>query len=403
MSENNGRLSDFVSTLRGLDVDNVFIYVGDAVRYDYLPDKLSDEGGVFKTVAASTHSPTSFASLVSGQPAFVHGVSSFKTQIHDDVFRLFDVDEYHTEFVNNIHHEGDQDPIFSVLGTEPSSESRFPDDVPEPYIVMERGQGGHAPYSSEYSTAGEYFRNVGIYQTETVRQDYKAAVENDVQDFFQRLREIGVGEETLVIYTSDHGELLGEGGMFGHTSPMRPELVYVPTVFMHPNLPAGSFDRTLFRHVDLLPTVLEILGYDERGEDATLDSSLLSDEDNGPAVSRYKLEFLSVDLPQVSGELHFEGVWDHDGGIVFPRSSFSDRLALLLGKLSNSDKRSLLGRHLVSATRSYLKGEAVYGSPSVTRQTAEELLESVPLEQMNVEERDLSDDDMEHLRDLGYL
>lgn len=403
MPEGNDRSSDFVSTLRGLDVDNVFIYVGDAVRYDYLPDKLSDEGCVFKTIAASTHSPTSFASLVSGQPAFVHGVNSFKTQIHDDVFRLFDIEEYHTEFVNSIRHEGHQDPIFSVLGTEPDSESCFPDDVPEPYVVMERGQGGHAPYNSEYSTAGEYFRNVGIHQTETVRQEYKTAVEADIQDFFRRLKEIGVGEETLVIYTSDHGELLGEGGMFGHTSPMRPELVYVPTVFMHPNLPTGSFNETLFRHIDLLPTVLEILGCGERREDVTFDSSFLSDEDNGPAVSRYKLEFLSVDLPQVSGELQFEGVWDHDGGIVFPRSSFSDRLTFLLGKLSSSDKRSLLCRHLASATRSYLKGETVYGSPSVTRQTAEELLESVPLEQMNVKERDLSDDDMEHLRDLGYL
>jgi len=403
MSENHNQISDFVSTLRGLDVDNVFIYVGDAVRYDYLPDKLSDEGGVFKTIAASTHSPTSFASLVTGQPAFVHGVSSFKNRIHDDVFRLFDVDEYHTEFVNSILHKGHQDPIFSVLGAEPDSESGFPDDVPEPYIVMERGQGGHAPYSSDYSTAGEYFRDVKIHQADTVRQDYKAAIESDVQDFFQRLEQIGVGEETLVIYTSDHGELLGEGGMFGHTSPMRPELVYVPTVFIHPNLPTGSFDGILFRHIDLLPTILEILGYDKCGEDATFDSSFFSDEDNGPAVSRYKLEFLSVDLPQISGELRFEGVWDYDGGIVFPRSSFPDRLAFLVGKLSNSDKRSLLGRHFVSAIRSYLKGETVYGSPSISRQTAEELLESVPLEQRDVEERDLSDDDMEHLRDLGYL
>lgn len=403
MSESNESFDDFVMQLRDLNIKNIFIYVGDAVRYDYIPDTLRDKGVLFKTVAASTHSPTSFASLVSGQPAFMHGVSSFKTQIRGDVFRLFDMEGYHTEFVNSIVHEERTDPIFSVLDTEPEPESDFPKKLSEPYIVMERGQGGHAPYSPEYSTAVEYFNNVNPFQTGTVQRDYEAAVERDVQQFFHRLQELNAGNDTLVIYTSDHGELIGEGGMFGHTSPMRPELVYVPTIFIHPELPTGSLNNSLFRHTDLLPTLLQAIGYDGNQNEALLNSISLSDSDTNLAMSRYQLQFLSAELPGVSGELYFEGVWGKDGGYVFPRSSFSDRLIFFLGKISNSDKRMLLGRHFLSAFRSYMKGDAVYGSPSFSKEKAEKYLESVPMEEAQQEEYELSNDDMEQLRDLGYI
>ena len=69
----------------------------------------------------------------------------------------------------------------------------------------------------------------------------------------------GLAEETLVIYTSDHGELLGEYGFFGHTHLATPEIVYVPTTFCHPDL-EPSAEPSLLHHVDLLPTVASVLG-----------------------------------------------------------------------------------------------------------------------------------------------
>jgi len=59
-------------------------------------------------------------------------------------------------------------------------------------------------------------------------------------------------DRTLVIFTSDHGELLGEyGGLTGHVRPPCPELVYVPTVFIHPLIKNKKTEESIMRHVDL--------------------------------------------------------------------------------------------------------------------------------------------------------
>jgi arylsulfatase A-like enzyme len=71
----------------------------------------------------------------------------------------------------------------------------------------------------------------------------------------------GLAGETLVVYTSDHGELLGEYGFFGHTHLATPEIVYVPTTFPHPTL-EPSAESSLLHHVDFLPTVASALGDD---------------------------------------------------------------------------------------------------------------------------------------------
>lgn len=50
--------------------------------------------------------------------------------------------------------------------------------------------------------------------------------------------------------------------MIGHNSPMRPELVYVPTVFIHSTIPDETIDTGAFHYVDLLPTILDVLDLD---------------------------------------------------------------------------------------------------------------------------------------------
>ena len=117
-------------------------------------------------------------------------------------------------------------------------------------------------------------------------------------------------DETLVIFASDHGELLGEyGGIVGHGKFTAPEIVYVPTVFIHPDLPRNvNFeDEGVLRHVDLYPTVSDLLG---RKITNRIDGINIFDLDKLPKTgfayyldSRFKLVERSV--------------WDKEGGYVF--------------------------------------------------------------------------------------
>jgi len=75
-----------------------------------------------------------------------------------------------------------------------------------------------------------------------------------------RLDELGLGDETLVVFTSDHGEAFGEHGRFLH-GDLHVETLHVPLVLRFPGrLPAGTRVRAPARLLDLMPTVLDLVG-----------------------------------------------------------------------------------------------------------------------------------------------
>ncbi len=74
------------------------------------------------------------------------------------------------------------------------------------------------------------------------------------------LDEVGLAEETMVIYTSDHGEMLGEHGMWWKCC-MYEQAVAVPLIMRLPTRPpAGTRVSEIVELVDLYPTCAEALG-----------------------------------------------------------------------------------------------------------------------------------------------
>ncbi|CAG7620489.1 Choline-sulfatase [Paenibacillus solanacearum] len=67
-------------------------------------------------------------------------------------------------------------------------------------------------------------------------------------------------EDTLIVFTSDHGEQLGEHGMY-FKFVMRESSVHVPLMFSHPRLKPGV-RHELAAHVDLFPTLCDMAGLD---------------------------------------------------------------------------------------------------------------------------------------------
>lgn len=81
---------------------------------------------------------------------------------------------------------------------------------------------------------------------------------------FDALEEHGLTDRTAVVFTADHGELLGEHGLAGHDYLYDPNLL-IPLVVAPPGAPdpergAGRRVRQQVRQADVLPTLLELLG-----------------------------------------------------------------------------------------------------------------------------------------------
>jgi phosphoglycerol transferase MdoB-like AlkP superfamily enzyme len=82
-----------------------------------------------------------------------------------------------------------------------------------------------------------------------------------ISSLVDQLSESGLLDNTLVVITDDHGEMLGDqGGQLGHGWAVTPELANVPLIILNPAEPGYRVNRRVGSQVDLLPTMLDLLG-----------------------------------------------------------------------------------------------------------------------------------------------
>ena len=86
-------------------------------------------------------------------------------------------------------------------------------------------------------------------------------IDDEVGRLLQYLRESGLAERTLVIFTTDHGEYVGEHGMISKANALYDSLMRVPLLIWWPGVvPAGRRVDHLMEQIDLAPTILELCG-----------------------------------------------------------------------------------------------------------------------------------------------
>ncbi|WP_406442379.1 sulfatase [Streptomyces sp. NBC_01613] len=87
------------------------------------------------------------------------------------------------------------------------------------------------------------------------------SVDDAMRDFRAKLRSLGQLENTLVLFTSDHGLCWGDHGWLRKSVPYRPSLE-VPFQLSWPagGFGSGSGDDRLTGHVDIAPTFLDAAG-----------------------------------------------------------------------------------------------------------------------------------------------
>lgn len=86
-------------------------------------------------------------------------------------------------------------------------------------------------------------------------------IDHEVGRMLTALDETGQREETLVVFMSDHGELLGDHGLYLKGPHFYDEAVHVPLILSQPGrLAAGLRSDALVELTDLAPTLLECCG-----------------------------------------------------------------------------------------------------------------------------------------------
>lgn len=287
-------------------------------------DAFAGEAAVFTNAwAQSSWCLPNYASLMTGHRAESHGLNSdapFRPLSHKEetVAGRLRAAGYRTgAFSSGAHdlHSWELDRGFDVYRDRfqngASVAGRFADEIPEiekwvsadvtkPFFLYATVDDLHTPYQSDEpfdpasgpaldtaTLSVEFFRayndpalpkdsplaaKVAAFRRDprslgTVEARYRAALratDRAVSRLLADLKAQGRWDDTLIIVTSDHGELLGEHGLLGHTEGLYEPILRVPLLIHDPRTPRSNGARVpaLVERVDLAPTILAAAGAD---------------------------------------------------------------------------------------------------------------------------------------------
>ncbi|HUE75661.1 MAG TPA: sulfatase-like hydrolase/transferase [Chloroflexota bacterium] len=92
-------------------------------------------------------------------------------------------------------------------------------------------------------------------------------LDSNVGQVLRAIEDAGLSDTTRIVYTSDHGEMLGHNGLWWK-STMYDASAAVPLIIAGPDVPAGAVVDTGVSLVDSFPTILEAVGATLTPEDA---------------------------------------------------------------------------------------------------------------------------------------
>jgi arylsulfatase A-like enzyme len=157
-----------------------------------------------------------------------------------------------------------------------ATRGRFTGGLPSGRLTLPFAESGRA-------RAGRLW--LSIEEQEFVRAAYDeeiAFVDLQIGRLFTTLRNAGVLDQTIVIFTADHGEELWDHNAFEHGHTLYDELLRVPLIIWGPGIQPGRVD-TPVSLVDLVPTIL-----------AAVDAPPI---DESPGVSLWPLLSTGAPLP----------------------------------------------------------------------------------------------------------
>jgi arylsulfatase A-like enzyme len=142
-------------------------------------------------------------------------------------------------------------------------------DLPVPANLKQPfDEAGRPKAHGEYDKAWSY--TLGRIPLEEARwrrfTDYYVncvrAVDAQLARIIAELDALGLAERTIIVYTSDHGEMGGAHGLRGKGAFAYEESLHLPFYVVHPDVRGGQDCRALTSHIDVAPTLLAMAGMD---------------------------------------------------------------------------------------------------------------------------------------------
>jgi choline-sulfatase len=146
---------------------------------------------------------------------------------------------------------------------------------PHPALQMKR----------EHGSLAEPFDEATLRRAMAAYYAMASFLDDNVGRVLRALDEAGLRDTTRVIYTADHGEMLGAHGLWWKEC-MYEESVGVPVIVAGPDVPVGKVSQTPVNAIDCFPAIVEAVGATLAPEDADLPGESLFRLANAPDKDR---------------------------------------------------------------------------------------------------------------------
>jgi arylsulfatase A-like enzyme len=270
-------------------------------------------------------------------------------------------------------------------------------DPHSPYLNRPHFQPKHRPDGAQTVSAADH-------ETAERIQDYDSEIyytDHYIGQVLDELSHLGLKDSTLVVFTADHGESLGEHGYVGHGRHLYESIVQTPLIMRLPGrIPAGSVIHAPVSSVDLTPTVLEtVLGkWSKSGNPANLFSgrslaASLEGKADPPPRSVYFVTFAGK---KGSMPTWLSWVWVQDSELPLAFGYTKGTTKIVWRPEDKEMRLEEISRHETNPQRF---------TPTADRYKAEAAALSRWFEatQRRAEEANLSARDREILKGLGYI
>ena len=282
---------------------NVVVYVSDALRADHLGcygarfvntktiDELAAGSVRFdQAISAAPWTAPSMTSMVTGLYAHHHGYLHWDAELDpttETLFRALSAHGYEVgTFVFDANYLLKDLPDANVLGTSETLDGAIAwlrANRTRPFLLFFHNWATHMPYDILHSERKDWLaakkevisgiQADSAMALEATREAYRVAVERQsetlVASMLDELESLGLREQTVFAFLSDHGESWGErfaskedvkGVYHMHGATVYDEIVQVPLILSAPGRLDPGVVSTQVRSVDLMPTLLELAG-----------------------------------------------------------------------------------------------------------------------------------------------
>jgi arylsulfatase A-like enzyme len=179
-------------------------------------------------------------------------------------------------------------PHHPILPPKPWDDMYEMDQITLPATLDDQRKiGGMGTYRGDQWTENQFKDYIRRYY------GFTSYIDSQIGRLLTTLGEMGELENTIVVFTSDHGDMAGEhGSIYKSILCSWDELLRVPLIFSYPPLvKENSGSHALVSNIDVLPTILELIGVEPPG---SLDGESFQEVLRNPESLHRDILFTSV-------------------------------------------------------------------------------------------------------------